>query len=768
MKHIKPIIFALILGAGMAFSCQNNDNSESKEVTKSDDKILQKADSILALMTLDEKIGQLNQYSVGAEMTGPGNKGATSQKRYKMLLNGEVGSVLNLLGAENTYKLQKQVVEQSRLGIPLIFAYDVVHGYKTMFPLPLAESCSWNLDLMQQSAAVAAKEAASAGLQWTFAPMVDVSVDARWGRVMEGAGEDPYLGSLIAQARVKGFQGNDLSSNNTIAACAKHFAGYGFVESGKDYNNVNINKHELLNRILPPFKDAAQSDVATFMNAFNDMLGIPSTGNSYLLREKLRQDWGYEGVVVSDWNSIGEMVNHGTVEDLEGAAKEAIIAGSDIDMEADAYSKYLKELVENKTVDISLINEAVRRVLVLKYKLGLFEDPYKYADSAREKKELLSQENLAVSREMASESIVLLKNETSLLPLNKKKRVAVIGPLAKDKDAPLGNWRAAAQSNTAVSFYEGLKSALGQEAMISYAKGCDLSIGPNNFFDELEINETDKSGFSEAMAKASNAEVVFMVLGEPAYMSGEGRSRSNIGLPGVQLDLLKEVYKVNKNIVLVLMNGRPLTLEWEHENIPTILETWHLGSEAGNAIADVITGQVNPSGKLTMSFPRNVGQVPIYYNHKTSGRPSTAPGQVFYTHHTDVDNSPLFPFGFGLSYSEFEYGELKLSKKALEAENDSIVVSIAVSNKSKVDGNEIVQLYIQDEVGSITRPVKELKGFEKVAIAAGETKQVSFTIKPENLAYYRRDFTYGTEPGSFKVQMDASSAVSNFKIFTLK
>lgn len=761
---LKPLFF--IIAIVFIVACESN--PQATQTLTSDSEYQAQIDSLLNEMTLEEKIGQLNQYSVGAEMTGPGSKGDVSQRRYEMLLNGEVGSVLNLLGAENTYKLQKQVVEQSRLGIPLIFAYDVVHGYKTMFPIPLGESASWNLDLIQSSAVVAARESAAAGLQWTFAPMVDVSVDPRWGRVMEGAGEDTYLGSQIAAARVNGFQGEDLSSFHTIAACAKHFAGYGFVEAGKDYNNVNINKHELLNRIIPPFKTAAKHKVATFMNAFNDMEGTPSTANHYLLRELLKHDWSYQGAVVSDWNSIGEMVNHGTAENLKEAALQAILAGSDIDMEADAYPQFLKELVSNGKVSEKVIDDAVARVLLLKYKLGLFEDPYKYMNTEREKNELLSSKNLEISQSVAEESIVLLKNENNLLPLKQRESIAIVGPLAKDKDTPLGNWRAAAESASAVSFYEGMEAKLGNKLKIDYAEGCKLSIGPNNFFQELEINETDRSGFEEAVRVASKAEVVFMVLGEPAYMSGEGRSRADIGLPGVQLELLKEVYAVNKNIVLVLMNGRPITMEWEAEHIPTILETWHLGSQAGHAISNVVTGEVNPSGKLPMTFPKTVGQIPIYYNHKTTGRPSNQPGQVFYTHHTDVDNHPLYSFGHGLSYSDFKYGKIIMDKDELYGKNDSIQVSIEVENISDIAGKEVVQLYIQDEVASITRPVKELKGFKKILIPAHEKLTVNFSIKPADLAFYRKDFSYGTEPGTFKVYIGTDSRVSDFKTFTLK
>lgn len=749
---MKKIQILYLLVAIFAVSCSTKSTAE---LTGLNESIEVKIDSLLELMTLEEKIGQLNQYSVGAELTGPGAKSDYEQKRLSLLQSGQVGSVLNLLGAAETRKMQEMVVNNSRLGIPLLFSYDVVHGYKTIFPIPLGESASWDMEAIKKSAAVAALETAAAGVHWTFAPMVDISRDARWGRVMEGAGEDPYLGAEIAKARVHGFQGDDLSDVSTIAATAKHFAGYGFVESGKDYNNVYLGKSMLLNSILPPFEAANDAGVATFMNAFNDIDGVPSTASDYLLRDLLKGAWGFDGLVVSDWNSIGEMVTHGTVKDEAEAAVYAINAGTDVDMEADAYIENLKTAVETGAVKIAAIDDATRRVLRIKYRLGLFEDPYKYSDIAREKATLMNAENMAAARDVAKKSIVLLKNERNLLPLNKPKNIAVIGPLAKDKDSPIGNWRAAGEANSAVSFFEGISTAL-PSASIRYAEGCKLSIGPNNFFEETVIEESDRSGFARARNIARNADVVFMVLGETAYMSGEGRSRADIGLPGLQLELLKEVYKVNKNIVLVLMNGRPLTLVWEAENIPVIVETWHLGSEAGNAIADVLTGKYNPSGKLPMSFPRSVGQLPIYYNHKNTGRPSSGPGQVFYTHHGDVDNSPLYPFGFGLSYSKFEYENMQIDKNRMTV-NDSIIVSVTVQNTSAVDGEEVIQLYLQDEVGSITRPVKELKDFKKLMIKGGTSQKMTFTINHKDLAFYRKDFTYGTEPGSFKVFVGTNS-----------
>jgi len=725
-----------------------------------------RVEELLAKMTLEEKIGQLNQYSIGADLTGPGDKTDQETKRYNQLISGQVGSVLNLLGAKNGREVQQQVVEKSRLGIPLIFSFDVVHGYKTIFPIPLGESASWDLQLMEATARAAADEASAAGLQWTFAPMVDVSHDARWGRVMEGAGEDPFLGAEIAKARVRGFQGDDLSSQSTIAACAKHFAGYGFVEGGKDYNNVYVGKHQLMNTIIPPFKAAAEAGSATFMNAFNDIDGVPATANEFLLRDLLKGDWNFKGTVVSDWNSVGELVSHGVAKDKYEAARLAINAGSDIDMEGTAYIENLKKLVENGEVKESTINEAVRRVLKLKEDLGLLDDPYKYFDEAREKETLQKKAYLDLAREAGRKSIVLLKNEGDLLPL-KARKVAIIGPLAKDKDTPLGNWRGAVEPESAVSLYEGLANAL-PSVEFTYAEGCKLSIGKNTFAFPLEIEEDDKSGFAEAINVARKAEVVIMSLGETAYMSGEARSRSEIGLPGVQLELLKEIYKVNKNIVLVLMNGRPLTLPWEDEHVPAIVEAWHLGTKAGDAIADVLSGKYNPSGKLTMSFPRAVGQLPLYYNHKNTGRPtSTVPGMVFYVHQLDVESSPLYPFGYGLSYSDFEYGDIAVDKTEMQSD-EQITVSVPVTNSSSVDGEEVVQLYIRDLVGSITRPVKELKAFKKVLIKAGETAQVEFEISTKDLAFYRKDLTYGTEAGEFDVFVGPNSRDLQSVRFELK
>ena len=724
----------------------------------SNPQIEESIDSLMKLMSLKEKIGQLNQYSVGPDLTGPGEKSERTQERLNRIINGEVGSVLNMVGVKNTYDLQKIAVEKSRLGIPLIFAYDVIHGYKTIFPIPLGEAASWDLDLMQRTAQVAAKESAASGLQWTFAPMIDISRDARWGRVMEGAGEDPFLGAEIAKARVKGFQGDDLKDQFTIAACAKHFAGYGFAEAGMDYNTVDVSMHTLHNVILPPFKASVEeAGVATVMNAFNEIGGVPSTANHYLVQQLLKKQWDFEGLVVSDWNSIGELIQHGVAKDHAQAARLAIQAGSDIDMEADAYIEHLEELIKAGKVDEKHIDESVRRVLRLKFALGLFDDPYQYFDAEREKNNTLTTEHLKIAREAARKSIVLLKNDTNLLPLKKSGKIALIGPLATDKDTPIGNWRAQGTANSAVSLKEGLENALQGKATLTYTEGCKLSIGQNTFAFEVEIEQKDRSGFAEAIENAKNADVVIMALGEPAYMSGEARSRSQIDLPGLQLELLKEIKKVNDQIILVLMNGRPLTIPWEAENIPAILEAWHLGTEAGNGIADVIFGDYNPSGKLPMSFPRNVGQCPIYYNYKSSGRPVTPQGMVFYVHHMDVDRTPLFPFGYGLSYTTFEYGDIQLDKKIIKP-GESLKAQLTLRNTGKVPGEETVQLYIRDLIATVTRPVKELKAFQKVTLQPGESKIITFELTENDLKFYNHQMEFVSEAGEFELMIGSNSA----------
>ncbi|MFE3866701.1 beta-glucosidase BglX [Flavobacterium sp. LS2P90] len=735
----------------------------SKKITQpssafSKENILErKVDSVLNLMTLEEKVGQLNQYNGFWEITGPTPKDGQAAKKYDDLKKGFVGSMLNVKGVKDVKALQKIAVEGTRLGIPLLFGFDVIHGYKTISPIPLAESASWDMEAIRKSAAIAAEEAASVGLNWTFAPMVDVARDARWGRVMEGAGEDPYLGSKIAVARVKGFQGDDLSATNTILACAKHFAGYAFAEAGRDYNTVDVSETTLQNTIFPPFKAAVDAGVRTFMNSFNELNGIPATGNPYLQRQILKGEWKFDGFVVSDWGSINEMISHGYAKDSKQAAEIAINAGSDVDMESSAYVEHLVTLVKEGKVKESVIDDATKRILKVKFELGLFDNPYKYCDETRERETVGKPEFQQGVLDMAKKSIVLLKNEKELLPLKKTgQKIALIGALANDKTSPLGSWRIAADDNSAVSVLEGLQNYKGNQ--LTYAKGADVAVGRTQFIWETKINMTDKSGFAEAIAVAKQSDVVVMVLGEHGLQSGEGRSRSDLGLPGVQQELLEAIFKVNPNIVLVLNNGRPLAIPWADENIPAIVEAWQLGTQSGNAIAQVLYGDYNPSGKLPMTFPRNVGQVPIYYNYKNTGRPSmNEPESVFWSHYIDEKNTPLYPFGYGLSYSKFEYSDLQLSKSSF-SKNGKIEVSIKVKNTGKVAGKEVVQLYIRDLIGSITRPVQELKGFEMIELQPNETKEVTFTIDEKTIEFFTAKLKWEAEPGDFNVFIGGSSA----------
>lgn len=744
------------LGITLLFFALLSCSSSKKNLLTQDlNNIDKKVDSVLMLMTLDEKIGQLNQYNGFWDITGPVPKEGQAAKKYDDLKKGLVGSMLNVKGVKEVRALQKIAVEQTRLGIPLLFGFDVIHGYKTISPIPLAEAASWDLQAIQKSAEIAAEEAAAVGINWTFAPMVDISRDARWGRVMEGAGEDPYLSSLIARARIKGFQG-DLSSNKNILACAKHFAGYGFAESGRDYNTVFVSDDVLYNSILPPFKASVEAGVKTFMNSFNDLNGIPATGSSLLQRAILKNNWNFKGFVVSDWGSINEMIPHGYAKDSKHAAEIAIKAGSDMDMESYAYIDHLKVLVNENKVDIILINDAVKRILKVKFELGLFDNPYKYCNEALEKATVGKSEFHEGVLDIAKKSIVLLKNDNHILPLHKSgKKIALIGALAADKTSPLGNWRIAADDNTAVSVLKGMSAYSNNELI--YVKGAEVAVGRTQFMWETKINETDKSGFSEAIQTAKNADVVVMVLGEHGLQSGEGRSRTDIGLPGVQQELLEEVYKVNPNIVLVLNNGRPLALPWAAKHIPAIVEAWHLGTQSGNAIAQVLYGDYNPSGKLPMTFPRHVGQLPIYYNHKNTGRPTmNEPESVFWSHYIDEKNAPLFAFGHGLSYSKFEYSNLKLSKNSFSG-NESIIVQVELKNNSAVEGKEVVQLYVRDMVGSYTRPVKELKGFEMVNLKPYESKIVSFSVDAKMLSFYTANNIWETESGIFKIFVGGSS-----------
>lgn len=728
----------------------------------------ERIDLLMKQMTLEEKVGQMNQYNGFWEVTGPAPKGGNAELKYKHLRDGWVGSMLTVRGVKEVRAVQKIAVEETRLGIPLIIGFDVIHGYKTLSPIPLAEAASWDMEAIKKSAQIAADEASAVGINWTFGPNVDISNDARWGRVMEGAGEDPYLGSKIATARVTGFQGDsraDLAKVNTIVACAKHFAAYGFAESGRDYNTVDISNSKLYNTVLPPFKAATEAGVRTFMNSFNILNGIPATGNSFLQRDILKGKWKFDGFVVSDWASVREMITHGFAKDGAEATQKAVNAGSDMDMESHLYVEELVNLVKTGKVSEALVDDAVRRILRVKFELGLFDDPYRYCDEKREKATIGNKANNEGVLDMAKKSIVLLKNEKGLLPLKKSgQKIALIGALANDKNSPLGSWRIASDDNTAVSVLEGMQQY--KDNQLTYEKGTDLTVGKTTFLDELVFNTTDTSGFEAAKKVASDADVVIMVLGEHGFQSGEARSRTNLDLPGNQQELLEAIYKVNPNIVLVLNNGRPLSIPWAATHIPSIVEAWHLGTQTGNAVAQVLYGDYNPSGKLPMSFPRNVGQCPIYYNNYSTGRPTNVDKNVFWSHFSDVEKTPQFPFGFGLSYTTFEYKNLKINKAAF-AKGESVEVSVEITNTGNYDGKEVAQLYVQDVAASLARPVKELKGFELINLKKGETKTVTFILTDKELGFFDNDGNYLVEAGTFKIMVGGSSdkgLESNFEL----
>ena len=705
----------------------------------------QKVNALLKQMTLEEKIGQLNQYTGDNAATGPITINPNKQAEIKQ---GLIGSMLNILGTQYTRQYQ-ELAMQSRLKIPLLFGQDVIHGYKTTFPLPLAEAASWDLDAMELSARIAAVEASASGIHWTFAPMVDISRDPRWGRVMEGAGEDTYLGSKIAYARVKGFQGK-LGDVNSVMACVKHFAAYGAAVGGRDYNSVDMSERMLWETYLPPFKSALDAGAATFMNSFNDLNGIPATGNKYLQRDILKGKWNFQGFVVSDWGSIGEMVSHGYSKDNKEAALQAITAGSDMDMESNAYRYHLAELVKEKKVSITLIDDAVKRILRKKFELGLFDDPFKYCNPEREQAALNNPEHRKAARDIAAKSIVLLKNENGILPLSKEtKTIAFIGPLVKERKQNMGFWSVELPEvdydKHVISQWEGVQNKVGNSAKLLYAKGC-------------EIEGDNKDGFAEAVAVANQADVVILSIGERRDMSGEAKSRSNLRLPGVQEELIKAIQATGKPIVVLINAGRPLIFNYTADTVPAILYTWWLGTEAGNAIADVLFGDYNPSGKLPMSFPREEGQIPIYYNHFNTGRPAANETATNYVSaYTDLKNSPKFPFGFGLSYTTFDYSDLKLSKNKIKS-TETIEVSMTITNSGKVAGEEVVQLYLRDKVGSVVRPIIELKDFQKIKLNAGETKMVKFTIDKQKLSFYNTDLKWITEPGDFDLMIGSSSS----------
>lgn len=722
------------------FAVQQPVFSQKKQVQSISD-IEAKVEQLLAKMTIEEKVGQLNQYTGDRLATGPVTVNST---KYSDIKEGKVGSMLNVRGAKDTRMVQ-EIAMQSRLKIPLLFSLDVVHGYRVTFPIPLAEAASWDLKAIETSARVSAIEAAAAGIHWTFAPMVDISRDPRWGRVMEGAGEDTYLGSLIARARVKGFQGKGLGNLDAIMACAKHFAAYGAATAGRDYNTVDMSERMLWETYLPPFKAAADEGVATFMNSFNDLNGIPATGSSFLQRDILKGKWKYPGFVVSDWGSIKEMVPHGFAKNNYEAARLAITAGSDMDMESHAYVDHLTQLVKEGKVPVNLVDDAVRRVLVKKFELGLFENPYRFSNEAREKKILNSDANRATAREVAEKSIVLLKNEGQALPLSKDlKTVAVIGPLGKSNSDMKGFWSVKWDNDNLVSLYEGLQNKVGKSTRLLYAQGCG-------------ILDSSRAGFAEAVETAKQADVVVMAVGETFDMSGEGKSRASIHLPGVQEDLIKAIKATGKPVVVLVMAGRPLIFNWTADNANAILYTWWLGSEAGNAMANVLYGDYNPAGKLPMTFPRSEGQIPIFYNYKNTGRPSLHEKDITYRSvYIDLPNTPKYAFGYGLSYTSFSLTGLQLNKARVK-QNEDITVTCTLRNTGKYAGEEVAQLYIQDLFASVTRPLKELKAFQKVMLQPGESKTLTFIIDKEMLSFYDQEMKWIAEPGDFKVMIGNSS-----------
>ena len=720
--------------------------------------------SLMKKMTIDEKIGQLNLVTPGGAVTGS----VVSKDVDEKIRNGQVGGLFGIWGADKVRQAQEIAVNNSRLHIPLLFGLDVIHGHKTVFPIPLGLSASWDTALITRSARIAATEATADGLCWAFSPMVDIARDPRWGRIAEGAGEDPFLGSQIAKAMVRGYQGNDFASDHTLMACVKHFALYGASEAGRDYNTVDMSKIKMYEYYLPPYKAAVDAGVASVMSSFNEIDGVPATGNKWLLTDLLRKQWGFKGLVVSDYTSVSEMINHG-VGDLQTVSALALNAGLDMDMVSEGFLTTLKKSLEERKVTEEKINTACRRILEAKYKLGLFDDPYKYCDSTRAAKEILTQENRKAAREIATHTFVLLKNDslangTTALPLKKSGTIALIGPLADNKRNMMGTWTVAGDFNKSVTVMEGIKNVAGDSVKILYAKGANISDDSltvkrsNALGTEIEIDKrSPQEMINEAVDVANKADVVVAVLGEAADMTGEASSMSNINLQESQENLLKALVQTNKPIVLVLMSGRPLTINWENEHVNSILETWFPGIEAGNAIADVLFGNYNPSGKLSITFPRNVGQIPIYYNHKRTGRPYNGEDFAkFKSNYLDVSNEPLYPFGYGLSYTTFSYSDVQFNKTDLKG-NDRLIATITVTNTGKVAGEETVQLYITDPVASVTRSVEDLKGFQKITLQPGEIKAVSFNITPDDLKFYNSDLKYNWESGDFIIRIGGNS-----------
>ena len=721
-------------------------------------------------MTVEEKIGQLNLPVSGEIVTGQAQNSDVAKK----IEQGLVGGLLNLKGVEKIRDVQKLAIEKSRLGIPLIFGMDVVHGYETIFPIPLGLSCSWDMEAIRKSARVAAIEASADGISWTFSPMVDISRDPRWGRVSEGNGEDPFLGGAIAKAMVSGYQGIDLNNqlkrNDEIMACVKHFALYGAGEAGRDYNTVDMSRNRMFNEYMYPYQAAVDAGVGSVMASFNEIDGVPATANHWLMTDVLRKQWGFDGFVVTDFTGISEMIAHG-IGDLQTVSARALNAGVDMDMVSEGFTGTIKKSIDEGKISMETLDKACRRILEAKYKLGLFDNPYKYCDLKRPKRDIFTKEHRDAARKIAGESFVLLKNDKSgssanpTLPLKKEGTVAVIGPLANTRSNMPGTWSVAARLNDYPSVYEGLKEMMKGKVNITYAKGSNL-ISDAAYEERATMfgrslnrdNRTDKEMLDEALKVAANADVIIAALGESSEMSGESSSRTNLALPDVQRTLLEALLKTGKPVVLTLFTGRPLTLTWEQEHVPAILNVWFGGSEAAYAIGDVLFGDVNPSGKLTMTFPKNVGQIPLFYNHKNTGRPLLEGKwfEKFRSNYLDVDNDPLYPFGYGLSYTNFQYSDITLSAPTM-GQDGSVTAMVTVTNTGKYDGAEVVQLYIRDLVGSITRPVKELKGFDKIFLKAGESKTVSFKITPELLRFYDYELNYVAEPGDFDIMIGGNS-----------
>jgi len=716
-------------------------------------------DGLIKKMTLDEKIGQLNLLTAGS---GIPTGAVVSTDVEKKIKEGNVGGLFGLIGVDKIRQAQKLAVEQSRLKIPLMFGSDVIHGYKTTVPTPLGLSASWDMKLIEHSAREAAIEATADGLCWTFSPMVDIARDPRWGRISEGAGEDPYLGSQIAKAMVKGYQGDDLSKNNTMMACVKHFALYGASEAGRDYNTTDMSRVRMYNEYLPPYKAAIEAGVGSVMSSFNEIDGIPATGNKWLLTDLLRTQWGFKGFVVSDYTSVNEMIAHG-VGDLQTVSAMSLRAGLDMDMVGEGFLTTLKKSLKEGKVTQKQIDDACRRILEAKYKLGLFDDPFRYISEERMKQEVLTAERRNASREIAAHTFVLLKNNNNALPLKKSGTIGLIGPLANDKNNMLGTWAVSGDPQMSIPVLDGMKNVGGSGVNILYAKGANISDDTlfakkvNVFGTRIDVDKRSPAEMlTEALNVANQSDVIVAVVGEASEMSGEAASRTDITIPESQKLLIMALSKTGKPLIVVVMTGRPLALTEENEYATSMLVTWHAGIEAGNAIADVLFGNYNPSGKLSATFPRNLGQVPIYYNHKNTGRPSAPNSPKFQSNYLDVPNTPLFPFGYGLSYTTFSYGDISISKTNAKG-NEKITASITVTNNGKFDGEEVVQLYIRDVVGSVTRPLKELKGFQKISLKAGESKTISFSISPENLKFYNYNLKYDWEPGEFHIMIGGNS-----------